>query len=111
MNPVAIDRDDIRVVHFVRDPNGRQLDQIAKLVDDGVISAGVDAIYQLTDARAAYMAKATHHIPGKVVLKALTEQDPSRKVDSKVADPWRVACASIRCPDANAAWSSDGRTV
>jgi NADPH:quinone reductase-like Zn-dependent oxidoreductase len=68
MNPLVTERDDIRTVHFVRDANGAQLRRIAQLVDDGVITAGVDAVYPLADAHDAYMAKATHHVPGKVVL-------------------------------------------
>jgi NADPH:quinone reductase-like Zn-dependent oxidoreductase len=68
MNPTAIDRDDVRVVHFVRDANGTELREISELVDAGVLTAGVDAVYPLSDARAAYLAKANHQVAGKVVL-------------------------------------------
>jgi NADPH:quinone reductase-like Zn-dependent oxidoreductase len=68
MAPPRTDRDDIRTVHFVRDPSGAQLRDIARLVDQGVLRPEVSAVYPLADAREAFMAKATQHIPGKVVL-------------------------------------------
>jgi NADPH:quinone reductase-like Zn-dependent oxidoreductase len=68
MNPVQTDQDDIRVVHFVRDPSGAQLREITRLVDQGTLQPQVGAVYPLADAREAFMAKSTRHIPGKVVL-------------------------------------------
>ena len=68
MEPVNTDRRDIRTVHFVRATNGAQLREIARLVDDGTLHAHVGAVYALADAREAFMAKSTQHIPGKVVL-------------------------------------------
>jgi NADPH:quinone reductase-like Zn-dependent oxidoreductase len=66
--PPQTDRDDIRTVGFVRDPSGAQLREIARLVDQGVLRPQVGAVYPLADARNAFMAKSTEHIPGKVVL-------------------------------------------
>jgi NADPH:quinone reductase-like Zn-dependent oxidoreductase len=68
MAPTQTDRDDIRMVHFVRDPSGAQLRHIAGLVDQGVLHPQVGAVYPLADAREAFMAKSKEHIPGKVVL-------------------------------------------
>ena len=68
MNPPP-DRDGIRTVHFVRDPRGDELAEIARLVDDGKLRPQVGAVYPLADAREAFMAKSTQHIPGKVVLQ------------------------------------------
>jgi len=68
MAPPQTDRDDIRTVHFVRDANGTQLREISRLVDQGVVRPHVDAVYPLANARQAFMAKSTQHIPGKVVL-------------------------------------------
>jgi NADPH:quinone reductase-like Zn-dependent oxidoreductase len=68
MNPPQTDRNDIRTVHFVRDPSGAQLRDITRLVDEGTLRPEVSAIYPLADAREAFMAKSTQHIPGKVVL-------------------------------------------
>jgi NADPH:quinone reductase-like Zn-dependent oxidoreductase len=68
MAPPPTDRDDIHTVHFVRDPSGAQLREITALVDQGTLRPQVGAVYPLADAREAYMAKSTRHIPGKVVL-------------------------------------------
>src|SRR5262249_22982337 len=68
MAPPQTDRDDVHIVHFVRDPSGAQLRSIARLVDEGELRPEVGAVYPLADAREAFMAKSTQHIPGKVVL-------------------------------------------
>ena len=68
MNPVETDRNDIRMVHFVRDPSGAQLREITRLVDQGMLRPEVGAVYPLADAREAFMAKSAQRIPGKVVL-------------------------------------------
>jgi NADPH:quinone reductase-like Zn-dependent oxidoreductase len=68
MGPPPTDRSDIRAVGFVRDANGAQLREIARLVDDGILRPEVSAVYPLADTREAFMAKSTEHIPGKVVL-------------------------------------------
>jgi len=68
MAPPQTDRDDIRTVHFVRDPSGAQLRAITRLVDEGTVRPHVGAVYPLAHAREAFMAKSTEHIPGKVVL-------------------------------------------
>lgn len=68
MAPVQTDRDDIRMIHFVRDPSGVELREITRLVDDGVLRPQVGAVYPLAETRDAFMAKSTQHIQGKVVL-------------------------------------------
>jgi len=68
MAPPQTERDDIRIVHFVRDPSGAQLRDITRLVDQGTLRPQVGAVYPLADAREAFMAKSTQHIAGKVVL-------------------------------------------
>jgi len=68
MSPSPTERTDIRTVHFVRDANGSQLREIARLVDEGVVTSQVSAVYPLSDARKAFMDKSTQHLPGKVVL-------------------------------------------
>jgi NADPH:quinone reductase-like Zn-dependent oxidoreductase len=68
MAPPPTDRSDIRTVGFVRDANGAQLREIARLVDDGTLRPDVSAVYPLADAREAFMAKSTQPIPRKVVL-------------------------------------------
>jgi NADPH:quinone reductase-like Zn-dependent oxidoreductase len=66
--PPPTDRSDIRTVAFVRDPSGAELREIARLVDEGLLRPEVSAVFPLADAREAFMAKSTKHIPGKVVL-------------------------------------------
>ena len=68
MGMAPTDRSDIRTVGFVRDANGTQLREISRLVDEGVLRPDVSAVYSLSDAHEAFMAKSTKHIPGKVVL-------------------------------------------
>jgi NADPH:quinone reductase-like Zn-dependent oxidoreductase len=68
MGMAPTDRSDIHTVGFVRDANGTELREIARLVDDGTLRPDVSAVYALADAREAFMAKSTEHIPGKVVL-------------------------------------------
>jgi NADPH:quinone reductase-like Zn-dependent oxidoreductase len=68
MAPPPRDRSDIHIVDFVRDANGAQLREITRLVDDGTLRPQVDAVFPMADAREAFMAKSTKHIPGKVVL-------------------------------------------
>jgi NADPH:quinone reductase-like Zn-dependent oxidoreductase len=70
MAPPQTDRDDIRTVHFVRDPSGAQLREISRLVDQGMLRPQIGAVYPLAETREAFMAKSTQHIPGKVVLRA-----------------------------------------
>jgi NADPH:quinone reductase-like Zn-dependent oxidoreductase len=68
VGPPPSGRDDIRTAAFVRDANGTQLREIGRLVDEGVLTPHVSAVYPLADTRAAFMDKSTRHIPGKVVL-------------------------------------------
>lgn len=68
--PPPTDREDIRAMHFVREPSRAQLVEVARLVDEGRIRPQVGAVYALADARDAFMAKSTTSIPGKVVLEA-----------------------------------------
>lgn len=67
--PPPTDRDDIRSVYFVRDPNGPQLVELAELVDAGKIRPQVGAVYPLAEAREAFTAKAGGGIPGRVLLQ------------------------------------------
>jgi NADPH:quinone reductase-like Zn-dependent oxidoreductase len=67
--PPSTDRQDIRSVQFIREPNRAQLVELARLVDAGEVQPHIGAVYALADARDAFMAKSTQGIPGKVVLK------------------------------------------
>jgi NADPH:quinone reductase-like Zn-dependent oxidoreductase len=50
------------------DPSGAELRDITRLVDEGTLRPQVGAGYPPAEARYAFMAKSTKHIPGKVVL-------------------------------------------
>jgi NADPH:quinone reductase-like Zn-dependent oxidoreductase len=67
-SPPPADRDDIRNVFFIRDPNGPQLAEIAALVDAGKLRPQVGAVYPLAEAKEAFSAKSAGGIPGRVVL-------------------------------------------
>jgi NADPH:quinone reductase-like Zn-dependent oxidoreductase len=68
-SPPPADRDDIRTVFFIRDPNRAQLVEIAHLVDGGQIRPQVGAVYPLSEAREAFTAKSAGGIPGRVILQ------------------------------------------
>jgi NADPH:quinone reductase-like Zn-dependent oxidoreductase len=68
VGPPPADRDDIRAFFFIRDPNGPQLAELARMVDAGAIRPQVGAVYPLAEARDAFTAKFGGGIPGRVVL-------------------------------------------
>jgi NADPH:quinone reductase-like Zn-dependent oxidoreductase len=69
MAPLPDEYPGVRIVHFVREPSGPQLVELARLVDGGEVRPLVGAVYPLADARQAFLAKSTTSIPGKVVLE------------------------------------------
>ena len=66
--PPPDDRSDIRTVHFVREPNGAQLVELARLTDAGRLRPQVGAVYPLAAAQDAFLAKEAHGLPGRVIL-------------------------------------------
>jgi NADPH:quinone reductase-like Zn-dependent oxidoreductase len=68
-SPPQADRDDIRSIFFIRDPNRAQLIEIAQLVDAGKLTPQVGAVYPLAQAREAFTAKSGGGIPGRIVLQ------------------------------------------
>jgi NADPH:quinone reductase-like Zn-dependent oxidoreductase len=68
-SPPPTDRDDIRSIFFIRDPNRAQLVEIAHLVDAGELKPQVGAVYPLGQAREAFTAKSAGGIPGRVLLQ------------------------------------------
>jgi NADPH:quinone reductase-like Zn-dependent oxidoreductase len=67
--PPPGDRDDIRTMFFVREPNRAQLVEIAQLVDTGRIRTQLGGVYPLAEAREAFTAKSGGGIAGRVVLE------------------------------------------
>jgi NADPH:quinone reductase-like Zn-dependent oxidoreductase len=66
--PLPLDRDDIRIVFFIREPSPAQLLELARLTDAGELRPQVGAVYPLEKAREAFEAKDGHGVPGKIVL-------------------------------------------
>ena len=62
-------RDDIRQVVFVQESNRAQLNELARLVDQGYLRPQVGAVYTLAQAAEAYSAKAAGGLPGRIVLQ------------------------------------------
>ena len=62
------ERDQIRFVWFVVEPNGEQLRRIGELIDKGDIRPIVTQVYSLADAQRAYAMGLRGHARGKIVL-------------------------------------------
>ncbi len=54
--------------------NGRQLKQIAQLIEAGALRVAIDSTYPLADARQAHERAAQGHLQGKIVLDVSTER-------------------------------------
>jgi NADPH:quinone reductase-like Zn-dependent oxidoreductase len=48
--------------------SGRQLDQLARLIEEGVLRVAIDSTFPLAEARAAHERAARGHLQGKIVL-------------------------------------------
>jgi NADPH:quinone reductase-like Zn-dependent oxidoreductase len=62
------DRSDIRTVMFIQEASRAQLNELARLIDEGHLRPQVAAVYPLSEAVAAYSAKAAGGMPGRIVL-------------------------------------------
>nr|BFE32463.1 NADP-dependent oxidoreductase [Actinomadura rugatobispora] len=49
--------------------DGAQMAELARLIDDGRVQVGIDAVYPLADAPAAHERAERGHIQGKIVLR------------------------------------------
>jgi NADPH:quinone reductase-like Zn-dependent oxidoreductase len=67
---------DITGVYFVVEPNGRQLSELGRLADAGVIRPRVDAVIPLDDARSAFERVMAPGKRGKVVLDVVANGRP-----------------------------------
>jgi NADPH:quinone reductase-like Zn-dependent oxidoreductase len=59
----------IRAAHYMAQPNGGQLADVAQLIDAGKVRVVVDAVFLLADAARAQEMLEKEHIRGKVVLE------------------------------------------
>jgi NADPH:quinone reductase-like Zn-dependent oxidoreductase len=67
-DPSSGGRDDVRSVYFVVRPDGTQLRELARLIDDGQLRPVVSAVFDLGELPEAFLAKRGDRPPGKVVI-------------------------------------------
>src|SRR5437660_9751835 len=73
LDQAELDKHGIRGASISVKPNGAQLAEIGKLIDDKKIKPIVSEVFPLTDAVKAQEQAATHHTRGKIVLKVAEE--------------------------------------
>jgi NADPH:quinone reductase-like Zn-dependent oxidoreductase len=73
LDQAELDKHGIRGASISVKPNGAQLAEIGKLIDDKKIKPIVSEVLPLTDAVKAQEQAATHHTRGKIVLKVAEE--------------------------------------
>ena len=61
-------RGDVRSVYFVVRPDGTQLRELARLIDNGQLRPVVSAVFELGELPYAFLAKRGDRPPGKVVI-------------------------------------------
>jgi NADPH:quinone reductase-like Zn-dependent oxidoreductase len=73
LDQAELDKHGIRGASISVKPNGAQLAEIGKLIDEKKIKPIVSEVLPLTDAVKAQEQAATHHTRGKIVLKVAEE--------------------------------------
>jgi NADPH:quinone reductase-like Zn-dependent oxidoreductase len=59
---------DVRFEWFFMEPDGAMLDELGKLIEDGVITTVIDSTYPMTQTAKAYTALKAGHAVGKIVI-------------------------------------------
>jgi len=59
----------ITALYFVVSPNGAQLIELAKLVDNGYLKPAIDEVFPLANARDAFERSLVAHPAGKIILR------------------------------------------
>jgi NADPH:quinone reductase-like Zn-dependent oxidoreductase len=59
----------VRATGFMAQPNGRELREIARLVDEGKVRPEINKVMPLKDVAKAHELSETGHVRGKIVLK------------------------------------------
>jgi NADPH:quinone reductase-like Zn-dependent oxidoreductase len=62
---------DVQGQYVLAKPDGVQLTQIVKLVDDGYVKPHIDAVFHLSEAQKAHELGEQGHTCGKIVLKMI----------------------------------------
>jgi NADPH:quinone reductase-like Zn-dependent oxidoreductase len=60
-----------RAAHYMAQPNGGQLAEIARLIDDGKVVPTIAAVFPLEDAAQAEKQLEDEHVRGKIVLEVV----------------------------------------
>jgi NADPH:quinone reductase-like Zn-dependent oxidoreductase len=68
-NPAEATRYSVRATGFMARPNGVELRQIARLIDEGKLKPVISMVFPLKDVAMAHQLSETGHVPGKIVLK------------------------------------------
>ena len=58
-----------KVAHYMAEPNGRELEEIAVLIDQGEVTPVIDRTYDLAEAAEAERRLENEHVRGKIVLE------------------------------------------
>jgi NADPH:quinone reductase-like Zn-dependent oxidoreductase len=58
----------VRATNYLAQPNGHELEEIARLIDSGQVRPHVEAVYPLADVRAAQRRLEEQHAQGKIVV-------------------------------------------
>ena len=70
-DPAAAERVGVGSGYFVVEPDRAQLNELARLIDEGELRPVVGQVLDLGDGAEAFQAKQGHGIPGKVVLRVV----------------------------------------
>jgi NADPH:quinone reductase-like Zn-dependent oxidoreductase len=66
------------VAHYMAKPNGKELAEIGRLIDDGRVRPVVDSVFRFEDAAKAQEKLDHGHVRGKIVLEMVKAQDDAR---------------------------------
>jgi NADPH:quinone reductase-like Zn-dependent oxidoreductase len=67
-DPAKHNADHVRGAHYMAQPNGAQLAEVARLIENGLVKPFVDRVLPLDQAAEAHRALEHDHIRGKIVL-------------------------------------------
>jgi NADPH:quinone reductase-like Zn-dependent oxidoreductase len=68
-NPAEAEKYEVRATGFMAQPDGSELREIARLIDEGKLKPAVSTVMPFKDAAKAHELSQTGHVRGKIVLK------------------------------------------
>jgi NADPH:quinone reductase-like Zn-dependent oxidoreductase len=78
MAPGVAGQRGVRGVYFIVEGNREQLEQIAALIDEGMVKPIIAQVFPLAHARAAFEFGMSSHAPGKIVLEVTPSATETR---------------------------------